>query len=263
MFTSAVDQECLIGYCLAVYEMTIDDDDEVRDLGATVACNILSQVDESPTAKDLVPLVAGSRLAEFTTRRFHKSDYLANEALRRLTGGDLWGERSQTVSARLSAARKQDTALFVQEKQNLFIDEAREVRLSSHVLFNMSPRTLPDNVVHALTWWTITGLDELICTAEAEQDGALGWTRKSEVFTLGLQVIYAAEVLLYIRERSKKVPVLGSRIKAKLVKFVELGRESEVNALWLEQAESVLQRAMMRRVRQLGAVLVAASSLVL
>ncbi|KAK5092851.1 hypothetical protein LTR16_007642, partial [Cryomyces antarcticus] len=76
--------------------------------------------------------------------------------------------------------------------------------------------------------------------AQAEVDGALGWTSKPEVFALGMRVVYGADVLLDWTARSKKVPVRGSETRRALREFADVGSGAGVHEMWLDQVEKTL-----------------------
>src|SRR5690606_17180072 len=92
--------------------------------------------------------------------------------------------------------RKEDTALFSQEKQNLYKDDVMDTVFWANLLRSLSSRPIPSVYVSDLTAWVLDGLSVLTETAKNEVDGPLGWTNKAEVFTLGFRVICAADVVL-------------------------------------------------------------------
>lgn len=170
-----------------------------------------------------------------------------------MTAGAVTEKNVRAVKDIIVESGRQDTALFVQEKQNLFIDDAREMRLWSHVLMQISPKALSQQLVHNLSSWTMDGLDTLLSTLDTKSDGPLGWKRRPEVFVLGLQLIYAAEVLLVLYGKAKKVAsVSGSDIRAKLVQLLVEGEKNDMHPLWLEQIERVLRRSIVRGVSRVG-----------
>ena len=74
-------------------------------------------------------------------------------------------------------------------------------------------------------------------------DGPLGWTTKQEVFTLGIRVICAADVVLRWDDRN------GADVRMALRKFADAGSESELNGLWSEKSEQVLDNSVLRLVQ--------------
>lgn len=178
-----------------------------------------------------------------------------------MTRGAVTEKNVRAVKDIIIESGRQDTALFVQEKQNLFIDDAREMRLWSHVLMQISPKAFSQQLVHTLSDWTMDGLDTLLSTLDTRSDGPLGWKRRPEVFVLGLQLIYAAEVLLVLYGKARElVSVAGSDIRRKLVQLLIEGEKNEMHPLWLEQIERVLGRSIVRGVTRAGFVVSTASA---
>lgn len=198
-----------------------------------------------------MPFAAGSKLMVFLTTKFISSESLGTVAIGRLSGGNISAQRVFPICTTLSAAAQQDTALFVQEKQNLFIDGTREARVWSQVLIKLDPKALSLSLVSDLASWTMDGVEALAAALEQNTDGLLGWARRPEVFQLGLQLIYAAEVLLVICGKVKTT-VSGSEVREKLVRFLSVGRKSEVSPLWISNAEKVLERSILRGVSKVG-----------
>lgn len=224
-----------------MYRLTNDDDEDVRNVAARTACSIIQAASQDNAALDLLPIPAGAKLVEIMTQRFNTSTDLAMVAMSALFS------RGISATTILADANRQDTALFIQEKQNLFIDEAREARLWSHVLVNMSSKAVTQEAAQEMARWTMEGLDTLLTTLEANADGPLGWKRRPEIFVLGLKIIYAAEVLLVLRGRLRKLKgVNGSEIRKKLMALLKQGQEKEMHPLWLEQSQRVLERAIVR-----------------
>ena len=254
------DTNTILRFYLVVYDLNNYDDDDVRDLGAQAACRILAATSNSNATEHLLPLVAGSQLAARISRQFNTTAYLANFAIGRLTENTYRDGMIPSVAKKLETAQRQDVALFAEEKQNLFVDSAREARLWSRVLVHLSRKAFSKAMLHDFTQWTMEGLDVLVAKAVQEHDGSLGWTRNSEVFVLGFRVISAAEVLLKLRLRSSKGTVRGTEIRTKLVRLLEAGIKSEIHPLWLEQIEKVVQRSLLVGVERLGAAVVGLST---
>jgi len=240
----------LLDLCLAVYDLTNDDDDEIRDLAASTASTLCSEDDQRDN-QNAVPLVAGSRLAAYIVRRYRRDEHLVSTAMSRLTGADASRPEHLASVVTPEETHRQTSTLFAEEKQNLFLDPTREARLWSQVLLRMSQHAFSNTSVQHLTTWTMSELDLLIYKAGNENDGALGWTRKADMFAFGLRVIYAAEVLLALRQKRLLVTVTGSEIRRKLVKFLTVGRKTHVNMLWLQEVEKVIVRSLTKGARGL------------
>ncbi|KAF2836658.1 hypothetical protein M501DRAFT_939156 [Patellaria atrata CBS 101060] len=233
---------------VAIYDVMNDDDDEIRDLGASIATKIIAGFRYSVNLKNAVPLVASQRLSEYLARKFTNSQVLCEEALRHLIMTDPWSNLFEdSVEERLRIAREENSALFMQEKQNLFIDEAREAVIWSRVLKKLSAKAIPRRLAEEFTQWVMDGLVVLTETARTEEDGPLGWTSKADVYALGIQVIYGADVLLEWRKKTRKVTVSGPDIRCALRKFADIGEKNELHDLWLERIEEVLSSSILGR----------------
>lgn len=240
-----------LAYCTAVYNLTNDDDEDIRVLAAKAACNIISTLTPNKSCSSLLPLAASTRLAKAMAHHFKTSEDFCVTAMQFLT------PRNEDVAAVLREARTQTPSLFMQEKQNLFVDEAREARLWSHVLITLSSCAFSAKQVRELNLFVQEGLDTLLTTdddAPAAANGPLGWKRRSRVFVLGLRVVYAAEVLLDLRARSRgllREMVSGEVIRGKLV--VLLGQKG-VYPLWKAEIEGILRRSVLKGVGRVARV---------
>ena len=254
--------------------MLIDDDEDVRDQAALIVSWILSNTqfgDGQPATTSncsLNPHVAKLNLVTFLCTSYAHSEDLYLVALRRLTSStELKKAELATSSANysqdpsfneansylfpplksaLSHARKENTALFAEEKQNLYIDPVAEAQHWADVLSRLSSTT---NINPALTThfrnWVTSGLVTLIQTAEAEFDGPLGWTSKPAVFTLGMRVISAAK-LLVARDGCRRFSIvdggeeLEEEILGLLKRLLEVGRRRGMHVLWLRKIEEIV-----------------------
>ena len=197
-----------------------------------------------------VPLAASQQLAKSLAMNYADSQALCQMAIRKMTN---WQSKSELlgrpVKDLLREARQEDNALFVQEKQNLFIDEVREALVWSRVLRSLSPSGISRDLAQKFTVWVIEGLQVLKDTADAEEDGPLGWSSKAEVFTLGMQVIFGAEVLLRWRTRTRKVTKPGSGIRRALRELADVGAKNELHPMWLDTIEKILEASIIERLR--------------
>jgi hypothetical protein len=221
----------LLALTLVLYDLLNDDDDEIRDVAAVASTKLLHAQTFDASKERTVPILTTHRLAHFFAARFQKSPYLAAEALSRLA------DLAVPFENVLQDARREDTALFATEKQNLYKDESLDAVLWGRVLSRIDLSVDKRLVLKA---WVVDALGVLTQTAEKEVDGALGWSSKSEVFTLGIRVFCAAEV------------VLDGEVMLALGRFLDKAKEGEVHGLWVEKVEKVLEKGvlgMMRRVK--------------
>ena len=264
----------LIRFYLAVYDRLIDDDEDVRTIGAKLVSEILCK---TPNDKN-GPAITGSlsvsaartEFLRFLERYHGESPYLSCEALRRLacdsrvrapdadierpcidspvsdSAADEYDESTivlfRPFQDELGDAMKLNTTLFVEEKQNLYIDEVEEARAWSQILIDMQLWRVGANLTSRFYDWAISGLHTLIAAATREIDGPLGWTSKPEVFTTGMRAILAAKVITH-----GKAGTISSDQKAICRKVLQdllgVGVKTQMHHLWTREIVQTLGTA--------------------
>jgi hypothetical protein len=230
----------ILGLSLVLYDLVNDDDDEIRTLAARTTTTLL-RAQGYTKITDTVPILTAHRLASFLATSFPHSSDLAKEALRRLLNTrQLF---SEPFAQTLKDVRREDTSLFAQEKQNLYKDDMLDTILWSRVLLSLAPSSLSVALRKGLDDWVINALNVLQDTSGKEDDGPLGWTSKAEVFTLGVRVFCASEVVMR----------WGGERRGKVLLALAGLEETEVHGLWKERMGRVLEREVLgglRRVRR-------------
>ncbi|KAL8949925.1 MAG: hypothetical protein Q9222_004014 [Ikaeria aurantiellina] len=233
---------------LRLYDSLLDDDEEVRASATAVASKVLStQGSADKETRPKFPLMvpaARYELLEFIEVQYHVSSSLATEAAQRIVGVPPSSTTTSIQSflsprASLHKILPDDTSLFAEEKQNLYIDEAREAETWRDVLLSLDHQALvlETDVMHRLQQWTIEGLDALIEVAEEKGvDGALGWTSKADVFTFGVRVLCAAEAVVRMCDDEKGREMVRGRLR----KLLEVGEERELCPGWLRMISGIL-----------------------
>lgn len=239
---------CLI----ALYDTLNDDDDEVRELGAQIVSSIVG--------KPLIPLAACEEFAEWLRLKYPRDQMFSWNVICRITGSDEFifhGAYAGLCSPedQLTAAMKQDDALFVEEEQNLFIDEVREAKLWSSVL-SKDLKVLQAEKSGEYQWqqyshlakWILNALRQLNIIME-KNDGPLGWTSKPSMFATCVRILFGANVLL---ESKNTLPENISRILSQneiseaLSVFKDLGEKNDIHPILLskvsENQASLLNR---------------------
>ena len=240
-----------LGIYLALWDTLVDDDEDLRDVGARIASQLLSRRasvggTETKHHLSLSPPAARPRLMQLILEQYNLSSSLWIEALVRLTGeltfqGILEKKTDvgsstliRPLSVMLELAKTPDTALFVEEKQNLYIDEVEDARSWADALSEISSaESLRDMLDHTIAIWTTEGLAFLASTVADEKDGPFGWTSKPEVFTLGMRVILAAKVLI-----SHGIKV--NDCKMLLKDILQKGLEGQLHDLWVAEIVELL-----------------------
>ncbi|CAN8096998.1 unnamed protein product [Discula destructiva] len=214
---------------LALYTALVDDDEEVREVGALAAAFAMSSEGESTTTtttttttrsqsrpQPLVPVDAADALLAWMQRRFGRTQEFRAYVACRLVGDPLvavdigvqdlaaWVPAEQQFAAALEV----DESLFAVEEQNLFIDEVRETERWA-VVFEMleidfdeieqkdgsvKRVLIMDSWLAALKEWTEKALAVLVKQA-AKDDGPLGWASNPRAFALSHRVLVCGKVL--------------------------------------------------------------------
>ncbi|KAI4089386.1 MAG: hypothetical protein LQ339_008555 [Xanthoria mediterranea] len=239
---------------LVLYDSLFDDDEDVRDSGAATVSKLLSSITGQDGSKAVgIPLMvpaASRQLLCHLKDRYRTSPALWMEAVQRIIGTQQFLPRTphkahqsprflspRTLLARL---KPEDTALFVEEKQNLYIDEAKEAGTWLEVLLTMDRTAIDIETLRQLEGWTFEGIDALTDVAGTEIDGPLGWTSKPEVYTLGVRILHAAQALMRF-SKDESLGVDGNALRARLEKMLVVGEESYLNGSWMRMIRKSLE----------------------
>jgi hypothetical protein len=229
--------------CIAVYDLLNDDDEDIRIVAASIATQMLSNVDvENHREPDLEPITASQRLLSFVVRRWSGSKDLFGQAFTRLFG------KFEPVDEQISRYIQTDQALFAEEKQNLYIDDAREVAVWAQMAMKLSwPEAVDQTLVKHLGTWVENGIPSL-------RSHGTSLMSKAETFTLGLSVIYGAEILLRL-SASGMSPIRPSDLRATLISWIsELDKAGDAGT-WRSELERVLQQSLRLKLGNLNTVL--------
>lgn len=235
-----------------LYDILNDDDEELRDIAASVASWVLSYSSVSLSkAVSRSPLNAAALLAEFIARSYPDSRLLFHKIARYTTGQEprISGSIDRTklipVSHSISELRKESTVLFAEEKQNLFIDEVREVHIWPQKLLHLNENVFDEATVKSLFTWVSGGLEYLInATADdAGKDGLLGWTSKPEIFALGMRVIKVAAILVSRQFPGSKCLGEDCRgvVEAQLGSLLNNGEKACLHQNWIGSIQRALK----------------------
>lgn len=254
-----------LGLWLCVYNALVDDDEEIRDEAAKIIAYVVPLTHLSGEAAfrgtpSLTPVAALDWLLDHFAMAHKASSSLCIEALSRATGCVLssripqgrvdaeyptaqsWElERNlKPIANMLEQAIKPNTTLFMEEKQNLFIDEVQETERWTGILKSLSSMAVSSSLIPILETWVVQGLRALIETAKAQEGGPLGWTSKAEVFLLGMRILAMADVLLDWGQKAFGVADLGG-IWIQLEELAEVGHRRGLHGLWMAKVGGLLQ----------------------
>ncbi|KAK3066318.1 hypothetical protein LTR53_017386, partial [Teratosphaeriaceae sp. CCFEE 6253] len=176
------------------------------------------------------------KLLAFMIRRWASEAAFVDEAIRRA-----FGDLDTPFAIRLrSNTAADDAALFAQEKQNLYVDGAREVKAWSQALLRLPPHMVLKLTLKLISGWTTDGLDQLASWSRSDDRGPLDWSSEPELFTLGLQVIYGAQYLLHLSEAGVRIPARPSILRRQLADLGHGEGSNGSHCLWRREAEQVL-----------------------
>lgn len=228
---------------LALYNTLIDDDDEIRDVGAVATALVTSS---DPRPQPLVAVDAADALLTWLRERFgHTNEFRAYVACR-LVGDPLIALdigvqdlNAWTAPEKLFAeALEVDESLFAVEEQNLFIDEVRETQRWADV-FNALPRDydqtegdggvagkvlIMDSSLDALKRWVEKALDALVAQI-GHDDGPLGWASNADAFALCHRVLVCGTVMAELLGEE------GAGISDALARVKDNGQASRLHGL--------------------------------
>ena len=140
-------------------------------------------------------------------------------------------------------ARTTSTVVFVEERQNLYIDSVKEAEDWAELLCGLDHNAWHSSLASDLEIWTMEGLAHILEILQSSIDGALSPTSKPEVFTLYTRVLLAAKVLiirggLYASSDGKgKENVFVGLLRKLLI----LGRSKHFHDLLLHRIEEILR----------------------
>ncbi|KAL8645259.1 MAG: hypothetical protein Q9226_007379 [Calogaya cf. arnoldii] len=232
---------------LVLYYSLLDDDEDVRNSGASTVSKLLASIavrDDSKAVR--IPLMvpaASHQLLSFLKNYYHNSSAFWTEIVQRIIGNQYRPHQPPhfpSPRALLERLKPEDTALFVEEKQNLYIDEAKEAGVWLEVLLTMDQTAVDIESLGKFEDWTIEGIDALTEVASTEVDGPLGWTWKPEVYTLGVRIIHAAQALMQYSS-NESLGVNGKALRARLEKLLVVGEQSILNGTWMRMISKSLE----------------------
>ncbi|KAF2844857.1 HEAT repeat protein-like protein [Plenodomus tracheiphilus IPT5] len=232
----------ILALALLLHTLLSDDDDEIRFLAAKTTHTFLL-LQSHPPSQSLTaptpPIPTTNRLTHYLCTTFPStSPPLLSTALRNLTNTPPHHPLFSTpFSTTLAETRKQDSALFATEKQNLYHDPTLDTLHWIHILKSTTP---PRSVSAHLSAWILSALTSLTDTLRSEGDGALGWCSKSEVFALVGRVLGGVDVLFAWGV------VEWGEILVGLARFEGVGGEKGVHGLVLQRVRGILGREVLR-----------------
>jgi len=252
----------LLGLYLALYDTLLDDDEDVREQAATAVSALISAIDSDSTSDfgsslSLSPPAAKHKLLDFIGEGYHTSTELFVLAVEKLIGMKLspctYSERGGSNDALRAPtmrpvgeisleAQMPQTAVFVEEKQNLYIDTVKEAEIWAEVLIGLDGNACVVEVADALEVWTVDGLLHLLDNLRRSSDFAYGPTSLPDVFTLFMRVIMSAKVIMARSIlASGQGRITENRCWKLLSELLILGRELDLHSLLIDRMDKILE----------------------
>ncbi|PCH00030.1 Armadillo-like helical [Penicillium occitanis (nom. inval.)] len=229
---------------LILYDMLNDDDDELRSLSAPIASWILSHSAIFPNQTvTLGALPASESLVEFISDNYPTQPVLFRHVVTRLMKETLTQKKHTdfiSFETLFEDYSKESLALFEEEKQNLFIDDVREIDTWTKVFGRLDKSAYDKTTISKLKVWVSNGLkylnDKVTSSAAGGQpDDVLGWTSKPEVYTLGCLLFSVASLLIAISEKEE-----AGNFKRTLKNLYERGQMISLHPLWLDRIQGAI-----------------------
>ncbi|KAG6364892.1 hypothetical protein INS49_006496 [Diaporthe citri] len=252
--SAAGNDAAYLPFLLALYNTLVDDDDEIRDVGAVATALVTSPDPHVLSPQPLVAVDAADALLSWLRERFgHTNEFRAYVACR-LAGNPIvaldigvqdltaWASPEQQFAEALEV----DESLFAVEEQNLFIDEVRETQRWADV-FRSLPRDydqtegddgvagkvlVMDSSLDALKGWVEKAL-EVLAVQVGQDDGPLGWASMADAFALCHRVLVSGQAM---------AELLGEKdtaIASSLARIKDIGQTSRLHGLLLSSLDRV------------------------
>lgn len=227
---------------LIIYSGLIDDDEEIRLKSARCASWLLTCIEGTAstssaltrtslvaeTGSDLSPAAARQKLVVVFGSKIQSHQGVFIEALTRMMGMSPGELTHQSFAFRFQQIQDKSTALFDEEKQNLFVDEYHEARQWAQLLGSMGNASPSLN--EYLLSWVIDGLNFLELRnlqLEMETDlpeteelyGPLGAFSRPDMFLLVARLFLAANLLLSLDVSLQDNAKLVANLRAAILGF--------------------------------------------
>ncbi|EXJ95225.1 hypothetical protein A1O1_00345 [Capronia coronata CBS 617.96] len=164
---------------LVLYDLLNDDDEEVRF--EAIQATRSMKLHQASAVGDLgmCALAARELLLDEINQRYQGTQALGRAAVMKLMNVGQTGQTpanpgtttdpfQTSVASSLLAIFKGKHDLFAEERQNLYVDDLREVQLWSQTLYHSGLQCLPPEQIEAAVQWTTEGLDQLVQSLQME-----------------------------------------------------------------------------------------------
>ncbi|EED19802.1 HEAT repeat protein [Talaromyces stipitatus ATCC 10500] len=230
---------------LILYDMLNDDDDELRSLSAPIASWVVSHSKIFPNQRVMLgAMPASESLVEFIASNYAKQPALFHHVVTRLMRETFPKKKRnefKSFETLFEDYSKESIALFEEEKQNLFIDDVREIDIWTKAFRHLDKSACDQTTIKKLAIWVSDGLKYLnakvlsLSTSDDQGDNVLGWTSKPEVYTLGCLLFSVASLLIPISGESDT-----TLLRETLENIHERGRMIFLHPQWLDRIQAAI-----------------------
>lgn len=218
IFQTAEDPITNIGHILQAGTILVDalndDDEEIRELASITEADIGRHLRVDSAV--LAPLAATRRTVHNLTQTIGQGVLFQLAALSRITArepnlhsSDI-SDTPTLIDERFKIAAQFSDDLFEEEKQNLFVDDVRDIHMWANALLNLQPLAVEDGVKEKALSWSIHGLVRAKVLFQHESDaGPLSLAWKPDVVVLMTRIVACAELALKWVSGSKQEEVVA------------------------------------------------------
>jgi hypothetical protein len=189
-----------------LYDGLNDDEEEIREVAASTTSFILTSASGGERLQ-LCPVAACHRFSAYQAECFAKTHDFHLGALGRLMfpvplvmedlGSFTMMASQHSVQQQLDLCQRVSYQLFEEERQNLYVDEIREIEIWRSALGKVSRTWINEKLVVLVENWALKGLQQLTAAMPNINGGPFGMVSKREMVTLFVRVIRLAELCVH------------------------------------------------------------------
>lgn len=215
-----------------LYDLLNDDDEDIRAEAAEVVAALTDEHDSFPasTMRSLCPAASRRKLRGYLFGEFSDTQSLQDECLRRVLGSKMAASRRRLrienetqlrragVGSYLQPIFEAMRELFIEEKQNLYIDEIAELE-NWAIIFSKTSFSNNTETMHSLAAWSINGADLLNSIFEGKHHWSsslfdVGDSKGGSVLQLRPRVMFGTSLTENLELLVARV-IVGLRIASK------------------------------------------------
>ncbi|KAI2001509.1 hypothetical protein LOZ52_005852 [Ophidiomyces ophidiicola] len=227
----------LVDIYFILYDMLNDDEEELRIAAAHIAPLVFEAEFLTPT----LPLLTATTVANLLPKHFSTSPDVFRAAIIRFMGTRPSTVTFRPISEHFAEFRERNTVLFVKEKQNLYMDEHREIEIWSAVLARLDYKSQATEHMQQFCSWISTNLDSFCkILQENNEIGILSWICNPDAIVISMRLFYAAKVLL-LTKAFGCADINTEALRKNLQKIHDIGKGAGGYEPWVAGAKFALE----------------------